>query len=428
MWTEIARPARGHLALGAAVVAGGALALSTAAGPRALVSRSRGEETDWLLGPLAVAGVPAVGPAGFTLLVLAMALAYLVAVHEAPRIGVPVAAAAVALLHLLFALAPPLLSPDVFGYLGFARLETVYGLDPYVSAATAIRGDPVYPYVGWKAISSPYGPLFTIVSAPVGFLGLPGGLWAYKLAALASSLGCVALTHRISRALGRDPLGPALFVGLNPLVLVWGVGGAHNDLLTMLVALAAVRLAVSGRRWTGAGALVVAAAAVKASAGLLAPFLVLASPARARVLVAVAAATGAVGLATVAAFGVDGLAGYLRAVVDHGQKTTIYSLPHHVGLALGFERVPTALRLLGLLIFVGVSAAMLRATARGRTDWITAAGWSTLALLATTTWILPWYLVWLLPLAALGESRALRSATLVLCAFVLITRLPLLLG
>jgi len=80
------------------------------------------------------------------------------------------------------------------------------------------------------------------------------------------------------------------------------------------------------------------------------------------------------------------------------------------------------------LIFVGVSAAMLRATARGRTDWITAAGWSTLALLATTTWILPWYLVWLLPLAALGESRALRSATLVLCAFVLITRLPLLLG
>jgi hypothetical protein len=410
------------------VVAGGALALSTAAGPRAMVARSRGEETEWLLGPLAGAGVPPVGASGFSLLVLAMALAYLVAIREAPRLSAPSVAAAVVVLHLLFALAPPLLSPDVFGYLGFARLEAVHGLDPYVSAATAIRADPVYPYVGWKAISSPYGPLFTLGSYPIGLLGLPAGLWAYKLLALAASLGCVALVHSSARALGREPLGPALFMGLNPLVLVWGVGGAHNDLLAMCAALAGVRLAVAGQRWPRAGGLMVAAAGVKASAGLLVPFLVMASPSRARVLLAVASSAGAVGLATVAAFGVDGLTGYLAAVIAHGRKTTIYSLPHHLGLMLGFERVPTALRMLGLATFVGVSAGMLRATARGSTDWISAAGWSTLALLATTTWILPWYLLWLLPLAALGASRALRCATLALCAFVLVTRLPLLMG
>ncbi len=46
--------------------------------------------------------------------------------------------------------------------------------------------------------------------------------------------------------------------------------------------------------------------------------------------------------------------------------------------------------------------------------WIAPAGWATLALLVTTAWLLPWYVVWLLPLAALGGDRRLELATLVL--------------
>jgi len=61
-------------------------------------------------------------------------------------------------------------------------------------------------------------------------------------------------------------------------------------------------------------------------------------------------------------------------------------------------------------------------------DWLEAAGWATLALLATTTWLLPWYLVWFLPLAALARRPHQRIAALALTALVLAFQLPPLSG
>jgi hypothetical protein len=43
---------------------------------------------------------------------------------------------------------------------------------------------------------------------------------------------------------------------------------------------------------------------------------------------------------------------------------------------------------------------------------------------ATTTWLLRWYVIWLLPIAALTGDRKLRIATIMLCAFVIGMRLP----
>ncbi len=63
-------------------------------------------------------------------------------------------------------------------------------------------------------------------------------------------------------------------------------------------------------------------------------------------------------------------------------------------------------------------------TVRGA-DWRTTAGWATLALVLCTAWLLPWYAIWPLPLAALSRSRTLRVATLVFCAYALLVHLPL---
>src|SRR5256885_4806046 len=41
-------------------------------------------------------------------------------------------------LHVLFLLAPPLLSQDVFSYVAYARLGVEHHLNPYVHAPTAI--------------------------------------------------------------------------------------------------------------------------------------------------------------------------------------------------------------------------------------------------------------------------------------------------
>ena len=51
-----------------------------------------------------------------------------------------------------------------------------------------------------------------------------------------------------------------------------------------------------------------------------------------------------------------------------------------------------------------------------------------MALLVTTTWLLPWYVIWALPLAAISGDRKLRLATFALTAFVIGMRVPLWLG
>jgi hypothetical protein len=48
-----------------------------------------------------------------------------------------------------------------------------------------------------------------------------------------------------------------------------------------------------------------------------------------------------------------------------------------------------------------------------------------LVLLLTLSWELPWYVYWLLPLAALVRSRALRGAALVLGLYLLLAWVPL---
>jgi hypothetical protein len=60
---------------------------------------------------------------------------------------------------------------------------------------------------------------------------------------------------------------------------------------------------------------------------------------------------------------------------------------------------------------------------RGRIDWIAGAGWSALAMLVTATALLPWYLSWLMPLAALGGDRRLWRYSIVLTGLVLFIQL-----
>jgi hypothetical protein len=93
------------------------------------------------------------------------------------------------------------------------------------------------------------------------------------------------------------------------------------------------------------------------------------------------------------------------------------------GLGLSTE----ALSRIGMLVLGPVLALLLVRVYRGA-DWLESAGWATLALIATTTWLLPWYLVWFLPLAALADRPQQRIAALALTALVLAFQLPPLTG
>jgi uncharacterized membrane protein len=373
---------------------------------------------DWLRGPLAELGVSLTPAAGARLLV-AMALCYVVALVCVRELPVRAALGAVVALHVVFLLAPPLFSADVFGYIDYARLGELHGLNPYTHGAAAAPQDAVAPFVRWHDIPSPYGPLFTALSYPLAHVPVPVALWTYKVVMALAGLACVALTWLVVRRSGRDPLPAALFVGLNPLLLAYGVGGAHNDLLLVAVVLGAVAFASAGREHL-AGAGLALAAGLKASAGLVAPFLLLGARRRGAVLAGALVGAVLVAAPAVALFR-DEAFGFIRQI--HGQQHLVASgsVPSQISLLLGHRELTSGARL-GATVFTVTSLAwLLWRTYRGM-DWVAAAGWATLAVLVGTAWLVPWYVAWALPLAAVAGDRRLRLATLAFCAFILAVR------
>jgi hypothetical protein len=245
--------------------------------------------------------------------------------------------------------------------------------------------------------------------------------------ALAASLGAVALTARAASRMGRSAKAAAAFVGLNPVLLELAVGGAHNDTLVLLTLAAALLLAAGASpRLRAAVAMLVVGVGVKASAGLVIPFVVLAPPRlreRARVALAALGALALLAIVAAVGFGVHAF-GFLDALNEQQQLVATHSLPQETARWLGMAGLPGWWRDLFTTAFAVVLALTLWRTSRGA-DWRTMAGWATLALLLCTAWLLPWYAIWALPLAALGDSRRLRGATLAVCAYAVLIHLPL---
>jgi alpha-1,6-mannosyltransferase len=364
--------------------------------------------------------------------------AYLGVLAVAPRLGRGVVWGAIAVAIGGFAVAPVLLSNDVYSYVDYARLGVVHGLDPYVHPPAAAPADPAFARVAWPDTTSAYGPLFTLITYPLAWLPVDVAVAALKALAAASVLGLAALVARLAPARGVDPLRAAAFVALNPLVLVHVVGGAHNDGLAMLLAMTGVAGVLVARERAG-GAALVAAAAIKASTLVLAPFALLDTCRRnsylhtfdsydmpnacrwRRLLAGGAVALAAIAALGYAAFGWDwlhsiGLAG------ENQSRTSHMSIPITTARLTGLD--PDAIRIAALALYAAFVTYLLIRTWQGA-DWIEAAAWATLTLLLATSWLLPWYLIWSLPLAALSRNLKLTLLALSLTAFQLGTRIPL---
>jgi len=319
-----------------------------------------------------------------------------------------------------FAVAPVLLSHDVYSYVDYARLGVRHGLDPYVHPPLGAPGDPAYAEVTWTEATSAYGPLFTLLTYPLAWLPVGLAVAVLKAVAALAVLGVTAITARIAAWRGIDPLRTAAFVALNPLVLVHVVGGAHNDALTMLFAMLAVAAILSTRELSG-GVALVAAIATKLSAAFLAPFALVGTRERGRLLTGALGATVAIGLLAYLAFGWDWLHGFGLAG-ENQSRTSHMSIPITLARITGLG--PGGVRLAAALLFAALILYLLTWTAHGA-DWIRAAAWAAFGLLLATAWLLPWYLIWPLPLAAISRDRTLQLLTLALTAYQLGARIPL---
>jgi Glycosyltransferase family 87 len=316
----------------------------------------------------------------------------------------------VAALNAIVFAGPILLSTDVFSYIAYARMGVEHGLNPYLHGPAAITGDPIYHYVGssWKHVATAYGPVYTLLSYPLAPLGVKGALWGMKVMALLASAGTLALTWRCARVRGLDPVFALLAVGANPLYVIYGLGGAHNDLLMTLLMMAAVALTLAGREgWAGAS--VVAGALVKATSAVLLPFMVISRRRLAPVVgAALAALVGA--LAAYAAFGVHGV-NIVAALNRDAALVSTDSFPTEVAHLFGKPGVFPIDHTLLKVVLGAIIVYLMWLTWRGY-DWVAASGWALLAIAVTSTWLLAWYTLWSLPLAVITRDRRLLWTTL----------------
>jgi alpha-1,6-mannosyltransferase len=343
---------------------------------------------------------------------------------------------AILVLVACFAAAPVLLSHDAYSYVDYARLGVVHGLDPYLYPPAAAPFDPAYARVTWIDATSAYGPLFTLATYPLAWLPVSTAVAALKATAALSVLAIAFVVARVAPARGIPPLAAAAFVALNPLVLIHVVGGAHNDGPAMLAATLGVAAMLSARE-AGGGIAFITAFAIKAPAAVAAPFALLSAakmkpcvPQRGskaslspgtRMLAGACTAGVVLTGAAFAAFGWSwldaiGLAG------ENQHRTSHMSVPVTFARITGLD--PTAVRAIALGLYAIAFIYLLIKTWRGA-DWLRCAAWASFALLLATAWLLPWYLIWTLPLVALSRDRPLQLLTLALTAYQLPARMPL---
>ena len=410
----------GLLALFTVLVGVSAVVLFASAGSHALVPRGRAFPL-WEAGPLHSLLSQPIWPRmrvarRYSELMGALTVAYALAMLAGRRLPMKVIGGFVVLASLILLLGPPLPLNDVFNYLGYSRLAGVHGLSPYTHVMFDERHDPVYQLASWRNLSSPYGPLFTTLTIPLSWLPLPTAYWVLKVAIVALSFGFIWLVARVAVRLDQDPRLPVLFVAANPIYLFYEVGGFHNDFLMLVPSMAAIGLMLARRERTS-GAVLMLAVAVKFTTVVLLPFMLVAAHTRERRLRVLAGAALAVlplAVLSISLFGTG-----LPNVADQSRLVTGYSVPNLAGLLLGIGGSTSTLMRAADVCVVLVVLWGIR-----QRDWIASAGWATVALIASIAWLMPWYIVWALPLAAVTRSRALRAVVLAFSVFLLASFLP----
>ena len=342
--------------------------------------------------------------------------------------------------HAVVLTLPLLISRDVYSYIAYGNIAGIHHANPYVQTPADFPHDAVSMLVGpkWFAVPAVYGPLFTGFASLVVRMvdGLAAQAAAFRLTATAASLGTVALVATTVKGMWprRAAFAVAAF-GLNPVVLFQSVGSGHNDLLVALAVAGAFALVVT-RRYLPAVAVLTLGTVVKAPAALPLLLLLIWCVARApdgrrlRTLLTHGGLAAAIGVAFAAPFfqlrdptlGMFELAGHegwlapsrlFRRLLDGASGNTLGVL-----VRVGFA----ALLMLSLWI---VARAVWRTAKTGSATDRTAqlelgAGWawSLMLLMLLGPVLLPWYVVWALPIAWLlpREPRMVLLGTSVALA------------
>jgi alpha-1,6-mannosyltransferase len=353
--------------------------------------------------------------------VLAMLLAtgaflYLLRTAYRGQVSVRGVAALVVGAHALLLLMPLLFSRDVYSYAFYGRIAAIYHGNPYVQTPLDHSSDVLWNLVGPRWVDTPayYGPGWTSLSAALSrFLPHPiDHVEAYRYLSIAASLATcgviVWIVHRLWPA--RTAFALAAF-GANPVVLFHAAGSGHNDLLVALSIVGAFALLVS-KRELPAVAVLTLGALIKVTASLplllLLVWCVARRPPEERRRAAITHVGLSLGIA--AAFALpyfqlkDPTLGMLGLVGQTGWLAPPTVIAQVVDW-LSFHTLGWVVRV-GAIVLLAWCVGMLgrevwrRASRGGMSGQEQAAvwGWALALLMLLGPILLPWYVVWGLPL------------------------------
>ncbi|MCA0328437.1 MAG: polyprenol phosphomannose-dependent alpha 1,6 mannosyltransferase MptB [Actinobacteria bacterium] len=334
-------------------------------------------------------------------------------------------------------LAPPLFSRDVYSYFFQGKL-VLAGQDPYTQGVASIPGwfqngvDPM-----WQDTPTPYGPLWLALSRGVADIAGDNAYLAVLAFRLLAVCGVALLAWYVPRLAfhcGIDASKALWLAVMNPLVLMHFVAGVHNDALMIGLLVAGACYAIEGRGALGV-ALVMGAAMVKPIALLALPFVGImwagsVQTGRQRWLAWLK--TGVVAAVTyaVVAFAVGASFGWIQALTTPGEVRTWLSPMTALGMATGnflsavglgdhTDTTVTFFRLIGMAAAV-VIVALLVLKPQGRTA-VRSMMLAFLTVVVLGPVVQPWYLLWVLPLAAASglSRRELRAVMLLTAGFTL---------
>ena len=315
--------------------------------------------------------------------------------------------------------APLLISSDAWTYWDYGRIAIVHDANPYTQPPRDFPDDPAYPHIGgaWHGATSVYGPLFTLGSEPVSATAgssADAAAWLFKSLAALAMLGTVALAALLSRRRAYA----ATLVGWNPLLALHFAGGGHNDAWMALLVMAALALGARGRRqW--AGVAWAAAIFVKWIAVVFLPLRALEARATRRRVGHLGFALAAVVIAVAASaqFGWHWLEAF-GPLARNANRETQFALPHRLK-ELGIPHDVA----LGLLVaaFAVAYVWLLRQAWRGRARLGLAAG----LLLCASPYLVPWYAVWAIPVAATEDDPPAQWLAVAISAYLLRQRVPI---
>jgi|GEM_PF-535455 len=158
------------------------------------------------------------------------------------------------LIGCLYVLIPVVTSPDLFSYIGYARMAVLHNLNPLTTLPTAIRSDPVYRYIFWVDQPSAYGPTWAIVTSFLQWLlalfrntYIMPMVLALRVTGLVMHLISTRLVWLISGQLQqingqpvlatRKRIRATLAFAWNPLLLFEACVNAHNDAMLVVFVL-----------------------------------------------------------------------------------------------------------------------------------------------------------------------------------------------